>query len=145
MLAKDIMTEPVTCCTPETSLQDVAKVMANRDCGGVPVIESEENPRLVGFVTDRDITCRTLAEGRNPLELKAKDAMSQGCFTAKLDTPEDELCRIMEEHQVRRIPIVDDAGRVVGIVAQADIAVRSADEHETFEIVRDISKPTQQI
>ncbi|MEX0885682.1 MAG: CBS domain-containing protein [Phycisphaeraceae bacterium] len=143
MQARDFMSETVYCCTPETGLQDVARLMVEYDCGAVPVVESAENKRLVGMVTDRDITVRCVADGKNPLEASASACMSSPVVTAHPDTEEGELIRLMEQHQVRRIPIVDDAGTCMGIVSQADIA-RKASEHETAEVVKDISQPTRQ-
>ena len=142
MQARDFMSETVYCCTPETGLGDVARLMVEYDCGAVPVVESAESKRLVGMVTDRDIACRCVAQGKNPLEASAEQCMSSPVVTAHPDTDEQELIKLMEHHQVRRIPIVDDVGTCIGIVSQADIA-RKASEHETAEVLRDISQPTR--
>lgn len=140
MQAKDLMCETVICCTPDTNLGDVARLMNEHDCGAIPVVESAENKKLAGVVTDRDIVCRILAQGHNPLELTARDCMSSPVHAVHADTDEAELCQQMEKHQVRRMLVTDDQSTCIGIVSQADIA-RLAPEQETAEVVRDISRP----
>lgn len=93
-------------------------LMVEHDCGAIPVVEDERNRKPVGIVTDRDITCRTVAEGKNPLEMTVGDCMTGSCATVSQKDDVEDCCRIMEENQVRRVPVVDDGG----IVAQADIA-----------------------
>lgn len=139
MQVKDIMTDNPLCCTPDTSLRDVARMMVDCDCGEIPVVDTAQRP--IGVVTDRDITCRAVAQGKNPLEMKANDVMSHPVITVRPDTDIDDACDAMETHQVRRVPVVDDDGKICGIVAQADIA-RNAPEEETAEMVRDVSQPT---
>lgn len=140
MQAKDFMTEPVMCCTADTNLTDVAKLMAEYDCGAIPVAASGEGGRLAGVITDRDIVIRVVARGRNPSEIPASEIMSSPVFTVTPETSEQELCRLMEQRQVRRVPVVDENGACCGVVSQADIA-RKAPESETAEVVRDISQP----
>jgi len=139
MQVKDIMTDNPACCTPDTSLRDVARMMVDCDCGEIPVVDTAQRP--IGVVTDRDITCRAVAQGKNPLEMKASDVMSHPVVTVRPDTDIDDACDAMETHQVRRVPVVDDDGRICGIVAQADVA-RNAPDEETAEMVKDVSQPT---
>jgi CBS domain-containing protein len=142
MQVKEMMSDRVICVTPENSLQEAAGFMCDYDIGSLPVVESAETKRLVGMITDRDITCRSVAEGRNPLELKVRDVMSPGpVHCVHPGSSEQELWRSMEEHQVRRMPVIDDEGNCCGIVSQADVA-RQAPEHETGELVQEISRPT---
>jgi len=133
------MTENPTCCTPETGLQEVAKMMVECDCGCIPVVDSADTKMPVGMITDRDITCRVVAQGRNPLELMARDAMTSTVVSVTPDTPLDECLELMEESQIRRVAVVDDNGCLCGIVAQADIAM-NADEEKTAEVVQEVSK-----
>ena len=142
MQVKDIMTEDVACCTPETSLQDVAQLMVDCDCGAIPVVEDQQSRKVVGIVTDRDITCRAVAQGKNPLELTAGDCMTESCTTVTPDTDVADCCRTLEEQQIRRAPVVDQSGGCCGMVAQADIARRAGDG-ETAEVVKQVSQPTQ--
>ena len=139
MKVTDIMTKDPACCEPETALQEVAKLMLVNDCGEIPVVDSQRTMRPVGVVTDRDIVVRCVAEGKNPLEADAGDVMSSPVVTVTPDMDVDEVGDMMEEHQVRRIPVVDEAGAICGIVAQADIA-RHAHPREIAEVVREVSR-----
>ena len=139
MQVKDIMTDNPACCTPETPLRDVARMMVDCDCGEIPVVDTSQRP--IGVVTDRDITCRAVAQGKNPLEMTANDVMSHPVITVSPDTDLEDALDTMETHQVRRVPAVDADGKICGIVSQADIA-RHAPEDETAEMVKDVSQPT---
>lgn len=139
MQTKEIMTTAPGCCGPDTPLRDVARLMVERDCGEIPVVDQNRKP--LGVVTDRDITCRTVAEGKNPLELTAKDCMSSPVVTVTPDTSVDDCCKVMEENQVRRVPVVDESGACCGMVSQADVAERGSKE-ETAEVVREVSRRT---
>jgi len=141
MQVREIMTKEPFCCTPDTGLQSVARMMADHDCGAIPVVETKEDMRLVGMVTDRDITCRAVAEGTNPLELTAGDCMSQLPVSVTPETDIGDCCETMERNQVRRVPVVDETGSCCGIVAQADIA-RCAPARDTGEVVREVSQPS---
>ncbi|MFN6963933.1 MAG: CBS domain-containing protein [Pyrinomonadaceae bacterium] len=139
MKVRDIMTEDPTCCTPSTGLQEVAKMMLDCDCGCIPVVDSEDSRMPVGMITDRDITCRVVAQGRNPLELTAADAMTSTVLSVTPDTSLDECLDLMEDGQVRRIAVVDENGAVCGILAQADIAMHAKDR-QTAEVVQEVSR-----
>lgn len=142
MQIREIMTRDLACCRPEQSLQEVARMMLESDCGAIPVVD--QNQQLVGIVTDRDITCRTVARGRNPLEMTAGDLISGSVICAVPEMDVDEVVEIMEEHQIRRVPVVDADGHCCGIVSQADIALKGGDE-ETAELVREVSQPTASV
>jgi predicted transcriptional regulator len=141
MKVKEIMSKDPACCTRETSLQDVAILMVEHDCGEIPVVDSMQSKRPVGVITDRDITVRSVALGKNPLELRARDCMSSPAVTVSPESDLDECCRLMEENQLRRIPVVDESGCCCGIVSQADIA-RHASEDDAGEVVKEISEKT---
>src|SRR4029450_10428546 len=99
---------------------DGARQMASHDCGEIPIVESAQSHKLVGVITDRDIVCRAVAQGRNPLELKAKECMSSPVITASAEANLEEVCQLMEEHQIRRVPVIDAGGRALGgVVSQA--------------------------
>ena len=134
----EIMTKNPACCAPETGLQEVVKLMVDNDCGCIPVVKDGEP---VGTVTDRDICCRTVAEGKNPLDLTAEDAMTPNVVSVKPDTTLDECCKVMEDHQIRRVLVVDDNGTCCGIIAQADIAITAPPE-EVAEVVQEVSRAT---
>ena len=141
MKVKEIMSKDPACCTRETSLQDVAVLMVEHDCGEIPVVDSLQSKRPVGVITDRDITVRSVALGKNPLELRARDCMSSPAVTVSPESDLDECCRLMEENQLRRIPVVDESGCCCGIVSQADIA-RNASDDDAGEVVKEISEKT---
>jgi CBS domain-containing protein len=140
MKVSDIMTENPICCLASTPLEEVARMMVENDCGAIPVVEDQEDWRPMGIITDRDITCRAVAEGRNPLDLTAGDIMTPSPVTASPETGLEDCEKLMERHRLRRILVVDDKGGCCGIVALADIA-RHAPEEETAEVVEEVSKP----
>lgn len=140
MEVERIMTTEPACCTPDTPLQEVARLMVENDCGQIPVIENDKSRRTVGVVTDRDIVCRALAVGENPLTLTAEHVMSRPVLTVRPNTKVEECCRLMEERQVRRAPVEDENGRCCGIVSLADIA-QNAPERMMAEVVRTVSQP----
>src|SRR5262245_46521399 len=133
------MTAKPACCGPETSLQDVAHLMVAHDCGEIPV--TDRGGRPLGVVTDRDIVVRTIAQGVNPLELKASDVMTSPCLTVPERSDLDECTGKMEDNQIRRMLVVDEDGCLCGIVSQADVAL-NARKKETAELVKDVSKPS---
>jgi CBS domain-containing protein len=138
MKAKDIMTQNPRVVTPETTVQEAARLMQSEDTGVLPVVESAQSKRLVGVVTDRDIAIRVVGEGKTSAQVR--DAMSSGVKTAKPDDNAKDVTDLMAKEQVRRIPIVDDAGMVVGIVSQADV-VREADSKRAEQTIEAISQP----
>ena len=139
MDVREVMTESPTCCTPETGLQEAAKMMVDCDCGCIPVVDSDDSKMPVGMITDRDITCRVVAQGRNPLDLTVRDAMTSTVVSVTPDTSLEDCLDLMEESQVRRIAVVDGDGKICGIVAQADVALK-ADNEKTAEVVQQVSK-----
>jgi len=138
---KDIMTQNPVCCTAETSLKDAAQLMVEYDCGEIPVVDSSETMKPIGVITDRDITCRTVAQGKNPLQMTVRECMSSPSVIIALDASLETCCETMEAGLIRRIPVVDETGRCCGIVSQADIAKNAANE-DTAQVVKQLSQPT---
>jgi CBS domain-containing protein len=141
-----IMTPDPACCTPESTAQDAALLMKTHDCGSIPVVEKVETRRIVGTVTDRDLAIRGLASGRGP-DTRIRELMTDDPITA---APEDEVeivREVMIAQQVRRVPVVDENGAVVGIVAQADLALEdgAASDQEVGRIVEAISDPRREL
>ena len=143
MKAKEIMSPNPQCCTPADTLQNAARMMADFDCGSLPVVENADTKELVGVLTDRDIAVRGVAKGKTP-DSKVNDVMTPAPACCSPDDDVDEVERIMVDRQVRRVPIVDSARRVVGMIAQADLARdnRAASDGEVGRIVEKISEPT---
>jgi CBS domain-containing protein len=139
MNVKDMMTENPACCTPDTGLQQVANMMIDNDCGCIPVVDADDTRMPVGMITDRDITCRVVANGQNPLDLTAADAMTSTVVSVTPETSLEDCCNLMEESQIRRVAVVDKNGACCGIIAQADIAT-NAPARETAEVVQEVSK-----
>ena len=140
MKAKDILTANVATATPETSVEAIAKMLVEHDCGAIPIVKSSTSRKPVGIVTDRDIVCRVVAVGKNPRESTAGDCMSSPCVTVTASAHLDVCCTTMEKSRIRRLVVVDEEGVCCGIVSQADIARRIADK--AGEVVREVSQPT---
>lgn len=134
---RDVMTRSPETVSPGDTLQHVAQLMLENDCGAIPVVDED---KVVGIITDRDIVMRVLAKGRNPLELKVSEAMTTGVACAREDDSIDRVMELMSRHQVRRIPVVDEGDRVIGIVAQADLATEVQDEQKVARTVEEISE-----
>jgi CBS domain-containing protein len=131
----EVMTHDPRTVAPETPVSEAARLMRDDDVGIVPVVEGD---RLVGTVTDRDIAVRVVAEGRTGIT-KVGEIASREIVTIDPQQDVDEAMRLMAEHQVRRLPVCEEDGRLVGIVAQADVA-RHASEERTGETVERISR-----
>jgi CBS domain-containing protein len=132
---KEIMTRDLRACEPNATVAEAAKVMAQEDVGPVPIVE---DGRLVGIVTDRDIVVRVVAEGRDPNATTVTEIASTELVTVSPDDDLDEALNLLAERQVRRLPVVE-GDRLVGIVAQADIA-RLGKDKKTGEVVEEISR-----
>jgi len=132
----EVMTPNPTTVEPSTPVLEAARVMKQQDVGPVPVTEGE---RLVGVVTDRDIVLRVVAEGKDPQSTTVGEIASGDLVTIDPQQGLDEALRLMAEHQVRRLPVVEEDGKLVGILAQADIALEGSD-HRTGEVVEQISR-----
>jgi CBS domain-containing protein len=141
MKAQDLMTTNPACCTPSSSVREAAQLMRDHDCGCIPVVEGDSK-RLLGVLTDRDVACRCVAEGKSP-DTSVRDVMTsnpQCCH------PEDDVAaveQIMIEAQVRRVPVVDAKDCCVGMIAQADLALsdEAASDREVGRVVERISEP----
>lgn len=140
MQIREIMTANPACCTPDSSLREIAQMMVEHDCGLIPVVENQQTKKPIGTVTDRDITIRAFTTGRNPLELKASDVMTMGITTVSPETSVQECAEVMEDKKIRRVIVVDDNGRCSGIVAQADIAEFGPTSDLLSSVVHEISE-----
>jgi CBS domain-containing protein len=147
MRAADLMTENPEVVTPEATLADVARRMRDMDVGIIPVVDSEENRRLRGVITDRDIAVRAVAEGKDG-KAKVSDCMTSEVETVNKNDPVDQVLQLMQREQVRRVPVTDREGRLVGIIAQADLATEYAETshrrlHSVQDTIERISEPGQ--
>jgi CBS domain-containing protein len=140
MLCEEAMTKEPKCCVPTDTAAMVAKLMKAEDVGSVPVCENRHSRTLVGIITDRDLAIQVVAEGRSASTTMVKEIMTCEPFTCR---PSDNLQKaldVMRQHRVRRIPVVDDDDKLVGIIAQADVATRSDRPDETASVVGEISR-----
>lgn len=137
----ELMTPDPACCEAGESIARVAGVMKREDVGAVPVVDSHEDRKLIGIITDRDIVIKVLAEGADVNAATVRDAMTLGPSACRADDDAQKAITLMAEQQVRRIPIVDAQGRLCGIIAQADVATRLSHDNATGELVEAISEP----
>jgi len=137
MRVKEIMTAKPASCTPEMPLQKVARMMVENDCGEIPVVDSSDSFIPVGVITDRDIVCRTLAKGLNPLDMTVSECMTTPILSVPSEADLNECYKIMQDNQIRRVPVVDD-GKCVGIVSLADVAQRVS-KKDSGQILQEVS------
>ena len=142
MKAQDIMSRNPSCVTPDTPLAEAARLMKRENVGVIPVVESEASRRLVGVVTDRDIAIRAVAEGRDGATTSVGHVMTSEVRAAKPDDSVADVMTLMGREQVRRVPIVDERGAIVGIIAQADIVLEAKDDKKAEQTVEKISRPS---
>jgi CBS domain-containing protein len=135
MKAKDAMHPGVTWVEPDTPVSELARLMRDGDIGSIPI---GENDRLVGMVTDRDIVCKGLADGRDVESLTARDVMTGPIVYCRADEDIDDAVRIMEDHQIRRLPVIDEDKRMVGMLSMGDIA-DCASRDLTAEVTRAVA------
>lgn len=140
MEVRSVMTSNPACCSRQTPLPQVAQMMLDNDCGEIPVVDDGGAP--LGVVTDRDIATRVVAQGRDITSTTAADAMSSPARTVRIDGSIEEAVNTMETAQIRRVPVIDEAGKVCGMVSQADVALANKDGR-TGEVVREVSAPRQ--
>jgi CBS domain-containing protein len=133
---QEVMTSNPTSVEADSPVVEAARIMKHEDVGIVPIVEGD---RLVGTVTDRDIALRVVAEGKDPQSTSIREIASTDLITVDPQQDLDEALRLMASHQVRRLPVVE-GGKLVGIVAQADVA-READDKKTGDLVENISQP----
>lgn len=142
MKVTELMTATPCCCSANDTVEEVARIMRDNDCGSVPV--TDDAGRLAGIVTDRDLTVRGFAEGKSG-NTRVGDIMTPSPYTCSVDDDIGTVEMIMADNQVRRVPIIDSVGRCVGIIAQADLANAAerskVSEHEVAVVVERISEP----
>jgi CBS domain-containing protein len=137
---KDVMTKDPVCCLPGDMAMKAAELMKSGNIGPVLVIENEQTRKLVGIVTDRDLALRIVAEGLDARSTKVEAVMTRKVVTCLAGDDLQQALDAMAEHQLRRIPVVDNDHRVLGIIAQADVATRVDQPEKTAEVVKKISQ-----
>ncbi len=140
MKVREVMTSNPVCCASGDTAQKVAQILRDHDIGSVPVVADQESRKLVGMITDRDICCSVVADGLDPKTTTIENYISADPVTCRDGENLDECERAMQEHQIRRIPVVDGEGQCIGIVSQADLALKDKPENVS-KTVAEISKP----
>lgn len=140
--SSDVMTKDVVTCTPQTTIIDVAQMMKNEDIGPVLVVDNNNSRTLVGIITDRDIVLKVVAEGKDSRTARVEEAMSKKLVTCRPDDNVDTAMKSMAQYQLRRIPVVGENMKLLGIISQADLATRVDEPKKTGEVVREISEQT---
>jgi CBS domain-containing protein len=136
---RDVMSSRPRVASPDTPLTQIAELMASEDVGAIPILEGEQ---LAGMITDRDIVVRAVAKGKNPQGMPAREVWSRDIVCVQPDQDLDDVLQVMAEHQVRRVPVVDEDKRLIGVISQADIALE-AKEKDVGETIAEISKPEE--
>ncbi len=137
---QDIMTSEPTCSTPQQSIEDIARMMKQENVGAIPVVDDESNRKLVGIITDRDIVLKVVAANQDPGAIRVDAVMSSDLVFCHPGDSLDEAQEAMRGHQVRRLPIVDAEQKLVGIIAQKDVAENNPNAKATGEMLREISR-----
>jgi CBS domain-containing protein len=138
MRAQELMTPDPVCCCPDDPASKAAELMSQHDCGAIPVVEDEQSRHLCGMITDRDIAIRGVARGRSA-DAKVEELMTRDVESVSTDADVKEVERVMSQRQVRRVPIIDADGQLVGIIAQADLADVSTED--VGRVVERVSEP----
>jgi CBS domain-containing protein len=137
MQVREIMSTNAKCCSPGANLVEVAQMMVEQDCGEIPICDDRGKP--IGVLTDRDIVCRLVAKGKEPTTLTAQDCMSSPVVTVTPETAIEDCARLMEQYQVRRLPVVAADGTCCAMIAQADLATKGPRD-ASIEVVSKVSE-----
>ena len=136
----EVMTKDPVCCLANDSVEKAAQILKRENIGAVPVIETEQSGRLVGIVTDRDLALKVIAAGLDPKTTNVNTVMTHEVVTCRPDDDVQNALNAMAGHQLRRIPVVDDENRIVGIISHADVATRVNRPEKTADMVKEISQ-----
>lgn len=139
----EVMTNRPLCCLPDDMVAKAAQLMQRENIGPIPVIENEQTGKLVGIVTDRDLALKIVAEERDPKTTKVEAVMTRKVVTCRADDDLQKALDAMAKHQLRRIPVVDHNDKILGIIAQADVATRLDQADKTASVVKHISQATR--
>lgn len=137
---RDVMTKDLVTATPEDTITEAAELMKNEDIGPVLVVDNDDAKTLVGIITDRDIVLKVIADGQDPRTTRVGEVMSKKLITCRPDDNVDVAIDAMAHYQLRRIPVVEDNMKLVGIISQADVATRVDKPEKTAEVVKEISE-----
>jgi CBS domain-containing protein len=137
---EEVMTKNPICCLPNDMVAKAAQLMKRENIGSIPVIENQQTHKLAGIVTDRDLALKIVAEGRDAKSTKVETVMTRKVVTCRAEDDLQKALDAMSAHQLRRIPVVDNDNKILGIIAQADVATRVNQPEKTAEMVKQISQ-----
>ena len=140
MNCREVMTDNPVCCLPSDTVGQAARIMRREDVGPVPVVNDDQHKQLIGIVTDRDLALKVVAESRDPNHTMVSDVMTSTIIACRETDDASTAIKAMEEHQIRRIPVVDEEGKIVGIISQADVATRIREPKKIAEVIHEISQ-----
>jgi CBS domain-containing protein len=136
----EVMTKQPVCCLPDDLATEAAELMKNKHVGSIPIIEDQQSRRLVGIITDRDLAIRIVSEGLDGKSTKLATIMTRNAVTCKAEDDLQKAVDMMSKHQLRRIPVVDDDNKVLGIIAQSDVAMYFDHPKKVAAMVKEISQ-----
>jgi CBS domain-containing protein len=139
----EVMTKKPVCCLPSDTALKVAEMMKKGNVGSIPVIENDKTQKLVGIVTDRDLALKVIAAGLDGKSTHVETLMTRKVLTCHTDDDLQVAFNTMTKHQLRRLPVVDKENKIIGIIAQADVATRVNEPQETAAMVKGISRATK--
>lgn len=139
-ICKDVMTPNPVCCLPTDNVIEVAQIMKRENIGPMPVIDNSDSHKLIGIITDRDLAMKIVGAGRDARATQVEEVMTRKVVTCRADDELRIAMKLMSDHQIRRIVVVDHANVVEGIISQADLATRMNQPEKTAKVVKDISQ-----
>ena len=139
MLCSEIMTRNPEYCLPSDPVVKAAQLMKSEDVGPIPIVDDKDGKKLAGIVTDRDLAIKVVAEARDPKTTPLKQVMTSDVVTCKENDDVEKALKLMQDHQIRRIPVVDGGEHLLAIIAQADVANRLGSSRTTGKVVQEIS------
>jgi CBS domain-containing protein len=143
MYTNEVMTKDPVCCVPDDMVAKAAELMESMNIGSLPVVENEQTKKLVGIVTDRDLALKVVGKRLDAKSTTVESVMTRNVVTCLLGADLQTALDAMSEHQLRRIPVVDNDDKLVGIIAQADVATRVNQPEKTAEVVKEISQANE--
>ena len=137
---EEIMTPNPVCCLPTDSVMMVAETMLREDLGSIPVVDSDQSQKVIGILTDRDLVLKVMAEGNNPKRTKVEAVMTRKVVSCRADDDVEKAIDSMSKNQLRRIIVVNEENKILGIISQADVATRVNKSQKTADLVKDVSQ-----
>ena len=137
---EEIMTPNPICCLPTDSVKKVSETMLREDLGSIPVIDNDQSQKVIGILTDRDLVLKVMAAGINPKRTKVEAVMTRKVVSCRADDDVEKAIDSMSKNQLRRIIVVNEEYKILGIISQADVATRVNKPQKTADLVKDVSQ-----